>query len=150
MTLSCAQMLQKFYRFSSPRQSPVYSKRHLPVNLTIFLARSDLPAWKRLINDHLSEDERTSLITSIFSDSDEVEVVTSLPKNDAQAFVDTIDKVTSRAASYTKIGTMSLIWLNPSHVPIRRWKPSHLKFEGGVCAICPRFVAVIICFRNQF
>ena len=70
---------------------------------------SDLPAWKRLISDHLSVDERTSLITSVFSDSEEVEVVASLPKNDAQAFVDMIDKVTSHTALCETTGIMSLI-----------------------------------------
>ncbi|KAF9646470.1 kinase-like protein [Thelephora ganbajun] len=50
------------------------------------------PAWERLIGYPLSTDERVSLITSLFSDIDEVEVVGSLSGDDAQAFVDVIDE----------------------------------------------------------
>ncbi|KAF9644747.1 kinase-like protein, partial [Thelephora ganbajun] len=52
----------------------------------------DLPAWERLINHTLSTDERISLITSLFSDRDEVEMVGYLSGDDAQAFIDVIDE----------------------------------------------------------
>ena len=50
--------------------------------------------WKRLISDiTLSKHERVSLITCIFSDSNEVESVRLLSGDDAQAFIDVIDEV---------------------------------------------------------
>ena len=51
------------------------------------------PAWKRLISDTLSTDERIPLIKSIFSDRDEVVVFEYLSGDDAQAFFDVIGEV---------------------------------------------------------
>ena len=67
--------------------------------------RSDFPAWKRLIERPLyplSTAERISLITSIFSDRDEVKVVSHLPEDDAQAFIDAIDGASLRTFSSPK------------------------------------------------
>jgi len=58
-----------------------------------FLTHSDLPAWKRLINSTLPTPECISLIVSIFSDRNEVEIVGHLCGDDAQSFVDAIDGV---------------------------------------------------------
>ena len=76
--------------------------------LDYIFACSDFPAWKRSISDHLSVDERTSLITSVFLDPDQIEVVASLPKNDAQALADVIDKVTSHAVLCAGTGATPL------------------------------------------
>ena len=46
-----------------------------------------------MINRPLAKDERISLITDIFSDRDETEVVKCLSGDDAQSFVDVIDEV---------------------------------------------------------
>ena len=51
------------------------------------------PAWKRLISDALTTEERVSLIVEIFSDHDQVETVRNLSGDDAQAFIDVIDEV---------------------------------------------------------
>ena len=52
------------------------------------------PAWKRLIaSDSLTSDVRISLITDIFSDNDEIEAAKGLCGDDAQAFVDVVEKV---------------------------------------------------------
>ena len=61
------------------------------------LVYSDAPAWKRLIDLPLTTDERVSLITTIFSDHDETEVVRWLRGDDAQSFVDVIDEVLHRS-----------------------------------------------------
>lgn len=61
--------------------------------LGLLLARSGVPAWRRLIDRPLASDERISLITDIFSDHDETEEVKLLHGEDAQAFVDIIDEV---------------------------------------------------------
>lgn len=63
------------------------------------IAHSDPPAWKRLISDPLSADERASLITSIFSDPDLIEVVGNLLRDDAQTFVDVVDEVNTHKIS---------------------------------------------------
>jgi len=60
-----------------------------------FLVCSKHPPWKQLITDTLAKDERTSLITKIFSDRDEVEIVMQLSGDNAQAFIDTIAMVSS-------------------------------------------------------
>jgi len=54
---------------------------------------SEHPLWKELIGHTLATDKRISLITKIFSDHDEVEVVGHLSGDDAQAFVDTVSEV---------------------------------------------------------
>ena len=59
-----------------------------------FLACNSVPAWKRMVKLPL---ERISLITDIFSDRDEIEVVEHLDGDDAQSFVDAIDKVLRRS-----------------------------------------------------
>ena len=59
----------------------------------LFLTCSGVPAWKRMIELPLASDEQISLITDIFSDPDESEVVKCLRGNDAQSFVDVIEKV---------------------------------------------------------
>jgi len=62
------------------------------------------PPWKRLIDPELPKDERIQLITSIFSDRDEVEVFKYLTGNDAQIFVDVIHEV-SAEFFHNSIGT---------------------------------------------
>ena len=54
---------------------------------------SDLPAWRQLINPALTTRERVSVNMAIFSDRDEVDIIERLCGNDAQTFVDVIDKV---------------------------------------------------------
>jgi hypothetical protein len=51
--------------------------------------------FERLINNTLSTRDRISLIISIFSDPNEVEVIGHLSGDDAQAFIDVIDEVRS-------------------------------------------------------
>ena len=48
-----------------------------------------------MISYSLSVEARIRLITSIFSDRDEVEVVGRLSGDDAQTFIEAIDKVNS-------------------------------------------------------
>ena len=64
----------------------------MTLSLTV-LSCSDLPAWKQLISPTLSTDERIHLITSIFSDRNEAEVVGYLSGDDTQAFVDAVYEV---------------------------------------------------------
>ena len=57
------------------------------------LSHSGDPAWKRLMNSPLPLDGQISLITEILSDPDETEVVKGLSGDEAQSFVDVVDKV---------------------------------------------------------
>jgi len=54
---------------------------------------SGRPVWKRLISHGLAADERIPLITTIFSDSNQVEMVEHLSGDDAQNFINIIDEV---------------------------------------------------------
>jgi len=76
-----------------------YSSRHvsfsfIPVIIRSpadrFLARRKQPPWKQLLSHTLTTEERTSLITKVFSDRGEVGVVMQLSGDDAQAFIITI------------------------------------------------------------
>ena len=62
----------------------------------LFLASSDPPTWKCLISDTLLAHERISLITMIFSDKNQVKMVSNLSGDDAQIFVDKINEASSR------------------------------------------------------
>jgi len=61
--------------------------------------RSGDPAWKRLIGHTLATHERISLIATIFSDPNQVEMVGQLSGDDAQSFINTIDEVSSHIIS---------------------------------------------------
>lgn len=56
-------------------------------------ACSKPPTWKRLVNHTLTIDERVSIITSIFSDRNEVEMDEHPSGDDAQTFVDNVYEV---------------------------------------------------------
>lgn len=55
--------------------------------------RSYPPALQRLISNTLTMDERVSMITTIFSDRNQVETLRDLSGDDAQVFIDIIDTV---------------------------------------------------------
>lgn len=57
------------------------------------LAYSEDPAWKLLISHTPAKEERISLITAIFLDDDQAQMVEHLSGNDAQAFIDVIGGV---------------------------------------------------------
>ena len=61
---------------------------------------SEDPPWKRLIGRTLATEERISLITTIFLDNDQVEMVEHLTGNDAQAFIDVVDGVSHHGSIY--------------------------------------------------
>ncbi|KAF9643876.1 kinase-like protein [Thelephora ganbajun] len=60
------------------------------------LLTSDPPAWKRLISHPSSTNERISLLTSIFSERNEVKMIRHLSGDDARALVDVIDETLDR------------------------------------------------------
>ena len=62
-------------------------------DLDVILMFSNPPPWRQLISPGLPTNECIRLIISIFSDHDEARAFEYLSGNDAQTFVDTIDKV---------------------------------------------------------
>jgi hypothetical protein len=83
------------------------------------------------------------MITSIFSDRDEVEAVESLSLDDAQAFIDVIDEASSSSTQRTRS-------LNPSRDFTRCWIASRQRSEGDPCTIYPGAVPARACFQNRF
>jgi len=73
--------------------SSLLSGDHTPVDPAVCRYPPNPPAWKTLISKTLTTHERVSLITTIFSDRDQVEMVSHLSGGDAQTFVDAIDEV---------------------------------------------------------
>ena len=69
---------------------------------------SDIPIWKRLITHTLTTDERIFLITTIFSDHAQTEMVRRLDGDDVQAFIDAIDGVRSCTILNSKDGRLTL------------------------------------------
>jgi len=67
------------------------SQLERPFRMTTDLPNA--PAWKQLITNTLTTDGCISLITEVFSDSNQVGVVGRLVGDDAQAFIDIVDKV---------------------------------------------------------
>lgn len=63
------------------------------VGLTYFSRYSGILAWGHMADNALGLDDRVSLITDIFSGSDEAEIVKLLRRNAVQSFVDAIDEV---------------------------------------------------------
>ena len=59
----------------------------------MFLIRSGVPAWKRLITRPLITSECISLIADLLSDRGEVEAINRLSIDEAQSFVDVLDQV---------------------------------------------------------
>jgi hypothetical protein len=73
---------------------------------------SEEPAWKRLISHAIDTHERISLISAIFSDYDQVQMVKNLFGDDAQNFINVIDEVSTRTLS--PLGSGSVF----SHSPL--------------------------------
>ena len=72
---------------------------------------SEDPAWKRLIGHSLVTDERISLIKTIFSNHNQVQMVANLSGDDAQTFIDVLDEVSVSACLPTKN------WSADTHAP---------------------------------
>ena len=95
-----------------------------------------IPAWKRLISGPLPTDERISLITAIFSDSNEADVV-NLDGDDTQTFIDVIDEVLSHSFTLEPV-TQSLI-LHSAKQSLDMLPPGFQKIcLGTLCKICGR------------
>jgi len=109
----------------------------------------NLPAWKRLISHPPAQSERAPLITAIFADNNEVEMVRNLCGDDAQTFVDLVDEVRLCSLSPLKHG---LVDLQSEFYPlsVRCWIVSHRNFARDVHALYTGFAAAKPYFRNRW
>ena len=60
------------------------------------LAHSENPAWKQLISDTVTADQRISLITMIFSDHNQAEMIGHLSGDDAQSLIGVTNEVSPK------------------------------------------------------
>ncbi|KAF9644321.1 kinase-like protein [Thelephora ganbajun] len=76
------------------------------------LLNSENPAWRRLISTTLDTNGRTPLITTIFSDRDQIEMVEHLSGDDAQRFIDVTHEVLDTLAPRIRRRCLrSLYWI---------------------------------------
>jgi len=148
MTLTCARRFQKPCKFSSPRQFLVHLGDRSFVDLITFSCCSEDPAWKRLISHTLDAHERISLVTTIFSDRDQVKMVGHLSGSNAQTFIDMIDEV-SLILNFTSVDGWIDSDSNPLVLSIRCWMVLHHSSAGGVCVTCTGFVVAKPWFRDR-
>ena len=108
---------------------------------------SEQPPWKQLITRTFAIHERISLITTIFSDNDQVEMVKQLPGDDFQTFIDVLDQASPRVILYLKD---RLIDFNSGlHIlSNRRWTAFHRRSAISVCVIYTGRVAAMHFFRQ--
>ena len=102
-----------------------------------------------MISHTLTVDERNSLITSIFLDHNQVELLGQLSESDSQDFVDAIDEASS---TRVYIQSTSLIDLDTNmHVlSIRLGMALDQRSAGSVDAIYTRLVAAKPYFRGRY
>jgi len=106
-----------------------------------------LSVCDRLINRSLAAHERIRLITTIFSDNDQVKAARHVSCNDTQALINVIDEVCSCAIHPQCTRRCTLIQ-TPLFF-IRYWITLHQRHAGDVCAVYTRFVAIKPSFRNH-
>ncbi|KAF9645424.1 kinase-like protein [Thelephora ganbajun] len=87
-----------------PRSRPKVSEA-----LKILLS-PNIPPWKRLITQAPPTNECISLITAIFSDRGQVEVVKNLTGNDVRIFIDVIDKVLDSLTPQTRKECLPIVY----------------------------------------
>lgn len=109
---------------------------------------SEEPVWKQLISDIFTAHERRRLVTAIFSDNNQAEMVGHLSGDNAQKFIDVIDEVSlATSCSKDKLADLS----SNLHLFPTRWRMvSHQRSGGSVCAIYTISVATRPCFRNHW
>jgi len=98
----------------------------------------------RLTSSTLSAYERTRLITTIFSDQDQVKMIRQVSGDDAQTFVDVADGVRVPISHSDDSFGSNHTFL------IRFWIASHQRPAEGVCAFYTRFVAAKPWFHDYW
>lgn len=86
--------------FSGDQALPDVRIQRLPPLPSVLSIHPNSPDWKRLITSPLPRDERISLITTIFSNRDEVKIIRHLCGDNAQILVDVIYEVYTSTCSF--------------------------------------------------
>jgi hypothetical protein len=105
--------------------------------------------WKRLISRALDTPERISLITTIFSDHNQVNTVKFLSGDNVRTFIDMVHEVSSRKISRPKdelIGFDSDLHI----LTIRCWIALHHRSARLVWTIYTIFVITKPCFPDHW
>ena len=102
-----------------------------------------------MIDRTLATDERISLITAIFADHDQTQMVANLAGDDAQAFVDVIDEASPHtiSCSMEELIDFGSNLYTPS---IRRWIVLNHRSAGCVYPTYTGFAAAMPYFRNRW
>ena len=96
----------------------------------------------------LAADERISLVTTIFSDDDQVKMIGHISGDDAQTFIDLIYEVSPRKISHLKdrlIGSHSDLHI----LSLRHWIVFRQRSTGGVSIIYSGFAATSPWFHDR-
>jgi hypothetical protein len=105
-----------------------------------------------LIDRPLASDERISLITHIFSDRDETKAIKCLCGDDAQSFVDVVDKVFP-LSFVNRSGDLELTFvpqvLDMLAPQLRRTCLGVLRKICGRQALFPRSVQIPLCYNRE-
>ena len=111
--------IPNFIRIVSPNFRILHMSPEIPPK------HSGVSAWKRVVELPLASDSQISLITAIFSDRDETEVVRDLRGDDAQSFVEVIDEVGSGNPTHLKRMESQMLCF------LRCWMSCHRGSEEG-------------------
>lgn len=89
-------------------------------------------ALQRLINGDLPQDERATVIESIYSSQEATNIIGRLREKDAQTFIDIVHEVRYHSSISSGVGRMTLFLTLLCYIR-RRWGPStlHRKSGGG-------------------
>lgn len=99
-----------------------------------------------MANRPLAMDERISLVTELFSNSDEIETVKHLGRDDAQPFVDVLDEVLSNLSSQEHHPDQALDCLVPW---LRRECLASLRRVCSDQALLPKSVQIPLCYNRM-
>jgi hypothetical protein len=133
---------------SSPQQVRILFIPIFIQEFDCFTVCSEGPVWKRLISRTLAMPERISLITVIFSDHTQIDMVGNLSGDDAQNFIDVIDEVSPYMISCPKDNLIefgSNVLISSIRHPIL----SRRRSAGGVYALYTIFAATKPCFHGH-
>lgn len=106
--------------------------------------QSNHSPYKHLVGSPLSIRDRTSLIATILSDQNEVEMIRGLCKDNVQAFVDVVCEVHLYTLSSPKSGSTDL----PLWFFIRHWGDLTTHYRLSACNFYARSVANKPYFRG--
>ena len=112
---------------------------------------SEPPAWKTLISSPLTANERIALITTIFSDTTQAEMVERLSGDDAQIFTDMVYEVGPCAISRSKGKSVDFDCFVGQELDRleQETRRRSLRYLRGICGrqtLLPRSLEIPLCY----